>query len=220
MILAGIKRCCRRRTILSVLLILLICTQALAFQFSLAEVEGSLDTTISYGMSWRMSERDKDIIGTANGGRAYSVNGDDGNLNYADDELVSQVAKITSDLELRWQNFGLFVRGSAFRDFENYRRSRERTELSDDAIDLVGRDAYLLDNYIWWDFDIGAALGQVRLGDQVLSWGESTFIQNSINTINPIDVSKFRLPGSELKEALVPVVMVSGSLSSHKYISF
>ncbi|MBW2478205.1 MAG: DUF1302 domain-containing protein [Deltaproteobacteria bacterium] len=220
MVLDGIKRCGLRQTILSVLLILLCSAPAVAFQFSLAEIEGNLDTTISYGMSWRMSERDKDIIGTANGGRAYSVNGDDGNLNYADDELVSQVAKITSDLELRWQNFGLFVRGSAFRDFENYRRSRERTELSDDAIDLVGRDAYFLDNYIWWDFDIGTALGQVRLGDQVLSWGESTFIQNSINTINPIDVSKFRLPGSELKEALVPVGMVSGSLSLNEYVTF
>ena len=27
-------------------------------------------------------------------------------------------------------------------------------------------------------------------------------IENSINTINPIDVNKFRIPGSELREAL------------------
>ena len=55
--------------------------------------------------------------------------------------------------------------------------------------------------------------GQIRVGDQVLSWGESTFIQNGINIINPIDVSKLRVPGAELKEALVPVGMVSASIS-------
>jgi len=40
-----------------------------------------------------------------------------------------------------------------------------------------------------------------------VSWGESTFIQGGINTINPIDVQAFRAPGSELKEALLPVEM-------------
>ncbi len=50
--------------------------------------------------------------------------------------------------------------------------------------------------------------GTVRLGKQVVSWGESTFIGNSINTINPIDVSAFRRPGSEIKEGLIPVNML------------
>ncbi len=216
----GLRRRFCLSAILPALVTVVLAMPAAAFQFSLGEVDGSLDSTLSFGMSWRVSEQDNDIIGKANGGRAYSVNGDDGNLNYADNELASQVAKITTDLELRWENFGLFVRGSAFHDFENYGRSRERTELTDEAEDLVGRDAYLLDNYLWWDFDIGDALGQFRVGDQVLSWGESTFIQNSINTINPIDVNKFRLPGSELKEALVPVGMVSGSIAPNEYISF
>jgi len=186
---------------------------AAAFQFDFGEVEGSLDSTISYGMSWRVSDRDKDIVGTSNGGNAYSVNGDDGNLNYDDGKLISQIAKVTSDLELRYKNFGLFVRGSAFYDYENEDRDRERTELTDDALDLVGKDADLLDAYLWWNFEMGDMPGQLRVGDQVLSWGESTFIQNSINTINPFDVSKLRVPGAELKEGLVPVGMVSASLS-------
>ena len=46
----------------------------------------------------------------------------------------------------------------------------------------------------------------------VVSWGESTFIQNSINAINPVDVSKLRVPGAELKEALLPVGIFSASL--------
>ena len=52
---------------------------------------------------------------------------------------------------------------------------------------IMGSDEdELLDAYVWWNFDAGEMPGQLRVGDQVLSWGESTFIQNSINTINMI----------------------------------
>jgi hypothetical protein len=49
----------------------------------------------------------------------------------------------------------------------------------------------------------------LRVGRQVASWGESTFIQNGINSINPVDVSAFRRPGAEIKEGLLPVAMVT-----------
>ena len=51
----------------------------------------------------------------------------------------------------------------------------------------------------------------------VVSWGESTFIFNSINTINPVDAAAFRRPGAEIKEGLVPVNMfyVSQSLTEN-----
>jgi hypothetical protein len=218
--LQGLKGHGRLGVVLPVLLAMLCGTPAAAFQFDFGEVEGSLDSTLSYGMSWRMSARDKDIIGTANGGSAYSVNGDDGNLNYDNGDLISQVGKVTSELELRYDNFGMFLRGSAFYDYENNDRSRARTELSDEAKDLVGKDADLLDAYIWGNFEIGDMPAQIRVGDQVLSWGEGTFFQNGINVINPFDVSKLRVPGAELKEGLVPVGMVSGSISPTEDLTF
>ena len=207
---------------LTLALLLFTAAPAAAFQFTLGEVEASLDTTVSYGLNYRTADRDQDIIGIANGGKAYSVNGDDGNLNYDDDEYFSKVFKITSDLELKYQNFGLFLRGTAFYDFQNASgNGGERTEITDnDALDLVGEDAKLLDAYLWWNFELGGMPGTLRVGDQVLSWGESTFIQNSINSINPVDVSMLRVPGSELKEALIPVGMVSASLAINEYVSF
>ncbi|MCY1294554.1 hypothetical protein D9M68_300300 [compost metagenome] len=48
----------------------------------------------------------------------------------------------------------------------------------------------------------------MRLGKQVVSWGESTFIQGGINSINPIDVTAFRRPGAEIKEGLIPLNML------------
>jgi hypothetical protein len=46
----------------------------------------------------------------------------------------------------------------------------------------------------------------------VVSWGESTFIFNGINVINPVDVGALRAPGAEIKDALLPVNMLYGSL--------
>jgi len=208
-------------------LLLLTAGPAAAFQFSLGEVQGSLDTTVSYGLNWRVAEQDNEIVGTANrtflpGARAYSVNGDDGNLNYDQNDYFSKVFKITSDLELKYSDFGLFLRGTAFYDFVNAGGDGgQRTEITDSAaLDLVGKDAQLLDAFLWWDFELGGMPGTLKVGDQVLSWGESTFIQNSINSINPVDVNKLRVPGSELKEALIPVGMVSASLAANEYISF
>ena len=45
----------------------------------------SWDNTLTYGLSYRIGDQDPSIIGLANGGEAFSVNGDDGNLNYAVD---------------------------------------------------------------------------------------------------------------------------------------
>ena len=218
--LQGLKSHGRLGIVLPALLAILWGTPAMAFQFSLGEVNGSLDSTLSYGLSWRMSDQDKNIIGLQEGGNAYSHNFDDGNLNYDKGDLISNTTKITSELALDYNNFGLFVRGSAFYDFENQDGDRARTELRDEALDLVGKDADLLDAYVWWSFDAGGVPGQLRVGDQVLSWGESTFIQNGINVINPFDVSKLHVPGVEIKEVLVPVGMVSASISPTENLTF
>jgi hypothetical protein len=61
-----------------------------------------------------------------------------------------------------------------------------------------------LDGFFFATFALGDATCAVRAGRQVISWGESTFIPNGINVINPVDLSKVRIPGSELKEAFIP----------------
>ena len=48
----------------------------------------------------------------------------------------------------------------------------------------------------------------MRLGRQVVSWGESTFIQGGLNSSNPFDVNALRRPGASLKEGLLPVGML------------
>ncbi len=91
----------------------------------------------------------------------------------------------------------------------------ERTELTDEALDWAGSRIELLDAYVWWQFPIG----EIRVGQQVLNWGESTFIQGGLSAINPVDVSALRVPGSELREAFRPVGMVWASVNLSQDIS-
>ena len=205
------------------------CALALAFalfaapvgaeDFRQGELEGSLDITLSHGVTFRVGDRDERLIGRAEGaGTANSVNADDGNLNY-DSGIVSNTSKFTGELDLNYRNFGAFARVHGFFDFENENGERARSELSPEAKDLVGKDVEVLDLYLTGSFDLGGAAMDLRVGNHVISWGESTFIQNSINVINPFDVTKLRTPGAELRDGLVPVPMVSVSAALNESLS-
>ena len=177
---------------------------AQAVEFGAGELRGSLDTTVSHGVTVRVGRR-SDVL-------AAGDNDNDGNLNYGRG-VVSNTSKFTSDLDVEIGNFGAFARVTGFFDFENENNERERTPLSDEAKDRVGKNVDVLDLYATGAFDVGGAALDLRLGRHVLNWGESTFIQNGINAINPFDVSSLRTPGSELREALLPVSMFSAAVA-------
>ena len=181
-----------------------------AIEFGDGEIQGSLDTTISHGLTYRVAKRDPEL--------AAKANNNDGNLNY-DRGLVSNTSKFTSDLDIGTGSFGAFARVTGFIDFENENGTRERTDLHADAKDRVAKDLEVLDLYVTGALDAGDTAVDFRLGKHVLNWGESTFIQNGINAVNPFDVSKLRLPGSELREALVPVWMASASVAPTDVLS-
>jgi len=206
-----------------------------ALEFSNGEWSGSLDTTVSYGVSVRAEDPYESNTGKANlnplfpllgltnpqqraaPGR-WSVNGDDANLKWEKGDVVSNAAKITSEFSVTWRNFGAFMRGTAFYDWEY----KGRDDISDEAMDKVGSDAKILDAFLYWNYGdpAGGINGTLRLGQQVVSWGENTFIQNGINVINPVDVSRLRVAGAELKEAFLPVNMVFGSINLTENIAF
>lgn len=185
---------------------------AAAFDFSAGGWQGSLNTTISLGQLYRDEDRDPRLIGTANGGSGRSPNIDDGNLNY-EQGLVSNALKIVSELALDRGNYGLFVRGSALYDDEVEEHRPERTAISEDGKDLAGAFVRLLDAFVYGRWDLSGHELEVRAGRQLVNWGESTFIQGGINNaINHFDVSALRVPGSELREAFLPIEMLKTSI--------
>ncbi|MBL8630640.1 MAG: DUF1302 domain-containing protein [Rhodospirillaceae bacterium] len=175
-------------------------------------ITGSLDSTYTFGAAIRTKSADPDLIGLVNGGRAFSINGDNGNLNFSKGDFVSAVARGVNELQLKADNISFFARVNYFYDHINRSTTLDRTPLTGRAQHLSGLDADLLDLYIAGNFDVGDHPLSVRVGNQVLSWGESTFIQNGINVVNPFDVSKLRTAGSELREGVVPVPIVQSSI--------
>ncbi len=192
-------------------LLLFAAAPAQAIDYQSGDFKISWGNTLSYGAAWRLGDPDSRIIGLTNGGTAYSVNGDDGNLNY-EKGLFSNAFKLTTELEISYKNVGAFVRGFGFYDYENEDGDRARSPLTDEALERVGSRVELRDAFFWLKFNLGRVPVEFRAGDQVVSWGESTFIQNGINVINPVDVSVLRVPGAELRDALLPVGLVSLSL--------
>ncbi|UZE95188.1 DUF1302 domain-containing protein [Alkalimarinus alittae] len=202
---------------------------ASAFQFYMGDVEASFDTTLSAGVSWRLEDRDtrqlsqgnlapmgsNPYIGSTTG--ASTNNYDDGNWNFDKGDIYSNRVKGTSELLLSYENFGGFVRGRYWYDFQLKDEAMaldgagQRRQLSSEG-DKNASGGEFLDAYVWADFEIGNMPLNMRLGRQVLSWGESTFIFNGINVINPVDVGAIRAPGAEVKEALLPVNMFYSSI--------
>ncbi len=185
-----------------------------------SELQGNFNTTISIGAAMRVSDPDSDLVGVMNGGKAYSINGDNGNLNYDSGDIVSATTKATHELSLRYKNLSGFARGFYFYDARIMDGgsglspfSDTRTPLTNAAKDELGRDFTLLDAYLALDVPLGGMGLTLRGGNQVLSWGEGTVIQNGINTLSPIDVSKLRVAGAELKEALTAIPTISADLS-------
>jgi Protein of unknown function (DUF1302) len=193
---------------------------AAALDWKVDNVNVRFDTTLSQGITVRASEREADIIGIANGGTAYSVNHDDGTLNYDDGKVAQNVSRFTSDLDIDGGALSAFFRVTGFVDWQMRNGSTARTPISQQAYDVVGEDLELLDAYGTGNFNIGEAPAQIRIGQQVLSWGESTFIPNGINVINPVDVAQLRTPGATLRDALKPIPMISGSVSATERLSF
>jgi hypothetical protein len=221
---------------------------AQAFEFENGELKGSLDTTVSYGISIRTEDPAEGLIGKATinplialqgqtlpgplaglgafpGSAAqiaapgrFSGNRDDGNIKYEKGDAFSNAFKVTSELELTYRDWGFFTRASYFYDFEN----SDRDDFTQAAKEKVASDFRLYDAFIWKNYAIGAndeVSGTIRFGKQVVSWGESTFIQNGINVVNPVDVSRLRVAGAELKEAFLPTNMLFASTKFSESVS-
>ena len=192
---------------------------AFGVSFNIGEIEGQFDSSLSVGASWSTANANKDLIGVNNGGKGLSQTSDDGHLNFKRGETFSKIFKGIHDLELKYGDTGVFVRGKYWYDFELKDEHRLYKDISDSNRKEGAQSSggQILDAFIYHNYAIADQPGSVRLGKQVVSWGESTFIQGGINSINPVDVSAFRRPGAEVKEGLIPVNMfyVSQSLTDN-----
>lgn len=168
--------------------------QGAAYNFEIADFKGNISSTLTYGLSWRVGHADPELA-TAGG-----------NPNFDPWDIVSNRFTGSHELELKRDKLGIFVRGTYFYDNANDDLDPgvpglvDAKESDEDSVN----DWRFLDAYVYDDFSFAGGTLNARYGEQVISWGESTFIGGSLNDINTVDVTKLRQPGAEVKNALMP----------------
>ena len=189
-----------------------------AADFRAGSVEGLFDLTAAYGVGVRVEDVNEELVAVANGGKRDSANNDDGDLNY-DRGIISNALRLNADLTLVWKQFGAYVRGFALYDYENQDVERERTPLSNDARDILGKDAGLLEHYVFMSLTPGGMPVIFRLGDQVLNWGESKFVRDGVDIINPLDFATLGQPVTPARDLFIPLGMLWGAVNITEHVS-
>jgi hypothetical protein len=205
------------------LLGLLLASLAQAFQFQVTdEIKGSLDTQATAGAGVRLNDPKPNMVGdprfNPNANTAQWANGDDGNLNYRKGDPFATYLKLTPELLLQLpERFKFMARGTLLYDF--MATETARSPLPDASKSQVARDYRLLDLWVSKEFTLGDNTARVRVGNQVISWGESVFALGGINQANSLDLQKLMIPGTQLKEAVLPAPMISFSTGLGKGVN-
>jgi hypothetical protein len=182
---------------------------ARAFEYQVGDYQISLDTTLSSNVSFRTSPVDEAFIGIPNGGTFGVANYDNGDLNFKPGNVVDATQRITTELQVKNGDSGIFVRATGFWDpvYDDDINSRA-FPLARAAVRDIGADLRLLDAYFFTTANVFGHPVDIRIGNQALNWGESTFIPVGINSITPIDLTALHTPGSELRTAFLPIPAV------------
>jgi hypothetical protein len=184
-----------------------------AFQFNVTDsIKGSLDTQATVGYGIRLVDPSTSLVGdpnfnpNANTGQ-WSI-GDDGNLNYRKGDAYTTYAKLTPELLLQFpSSYKFMARGTFLYDF--MATETARTPLAEGAKRQAARDLRLLDLWVSKELTIADQSVRVRVGNQVISWGENIFAIGGINQANALDIQKLLVPGTQFKEAVIPAPMIS-----------
>ena len=207
----GFKQRSNTSTIIKIIatgaFILPLSSEAIQINLGDPRTQAFVDTTVSFGGIWRAEDPDDNNPNAAN--KNFEQSG----------ELVSPPLKLTVETGYSRNNSGIFVRGSYIYDRKIQELDQEDFTITNDGQDEIGNKFQLLDAFVYSSYSFEDNTVSARLGNQVLSWGESTFISNSLNSINPVDLTKARGAAVELKEILLPLPIVSASLDFGGLIS-
>jgi hypothetical protein len=190
-----------------------------------------LDNTVKYNVGVRAKSPDPKLIQPlpppASGAPIPSVlSADDGDRNFRKGGLISNRIDLFSEFDAVFRkNAGLRISGAAWYD-DVYNRANDNTSpATNNSLSvpydsftgatrrLHGRNAEVLDAFVFGGVDLGSTRLTGRLGKHTVIWGESLFFGNNgiASTQAPVDAVKAAsVPGSTTKEILMPVGQLSG----------
>jgi len=212
---------------------------ALSFDFEDPDWRLDLDTTVAYAAMWRVAKRDyrkysyRDTGDLLADSTRYTLllNADDGSYNF-NRGLVQNRVSLVSEMNLAWRSSGFFARARGYYDdvYNGKTHQSQSDYLTYNSGKLYGGDAgfqefpkgtrdehrsrlEMLDYFFYTNGELpGDRLYALRLGSQVINWGEATFYQGINGLQNRADAIAANTPGVEVKEILLPTGALYGQL--------
>ncbi|WP_285260372.1 DUF1302 domain-containing protein [Halopseudomonas bauzanensis] len=184
--------------------------------------------TANYTYSLRTRSADSEYL--------QSLNNDDGTRNFDRYAPINNRVSVFGEIIVTKDNYGAVVRGSHFYD-DVYKSDNDN-----DAADMVNRVVaqpgdhqrfvsktrndsgsrfQLLDAYVYGNWPIGDdQYLSLNAGRHLVAWGESLFWPNISQGQAPVDATKFNVPGTEAKDAYLPVNQLSFSWALNDRLAF
>lgn len=166
---------------------------------------------LTYSMAVRTEEKDPALVA--------GINGDDGDRNFDQGSLFTNRIAALGELRIEKGDYGVFLRGSAFYDLAyasdendnvqpqrlNY---RDKDGFPEGTENRLGKRARLLDAYVYGTWFLGDTSLSVKLGNQVVAWGQSLYFPNMSGLMAPSDATKSNIPGTSVKQILLPTEQI------------
>jgi hypothetical protein len=220
--------------------------------WKLGDLEFLLSGQLAVGAAWRMDKPNLDLLGKLNvpgqqdlcpdgcmstsgdlepnqrlvdaRGSFSGANGDNGNLNYQQYDLVAAVARISPELIVDWGSVLFKFNGIGYFDpvntgFEETHTDTHyqpaRTPRPQHIEEDYARGYKLREAFVAFELPVSDTPWTLSVGSQVIRWGESNLtLANTLNEVSPPDATVARAPGFTVSEAFqpIPAITLAGNL--------
>ena len=175
--------------------------------------------TANYTYSFRTRSPDSHYLSP------MALNADDGTRNFDRYAPVNNRVSLFGEIVATKDNYGAVLRASHFYD-DVYKGTNDNDSAATvnrlvgqpgDEQHFIGKTRndsgsrfQLLDAYVYGNWPIGEdQYLSLNAGRHLVAWGESLFWPNISQGQAPVDATKFNVPGTEAKDAYLPVNQVS-----------
>lgn len=192
---------------------------AVALSYEVGDWLFNVDTTLTAAAQWRTESRDKELSTNPD-----NANLNDGNNNFDRESLTSAKGSFILELGGEYKDFSFFLRGDGLYDYvyenrksdmsrENYLTYNgailnggtvKRGDFPDGTLDEHGKRIRLLEAFANYELGLGSQEGSVRVGRQVIAWGEAILYTGVNGMQNHLDAAVAFSPGVEAKEIFLP----------------
>nr|WP_256582193.1 DUF1302 family protein [Pseudomonas sp. MYb185] len=165
-----------------------------------------------------------------------ALNNDDGTRNFDRYAPVNNRVSLFGEILATKDNYGAVLRASHF--YDDVYKSTNDNDSAATVNRLVGQGGaeqhfisktrsesgsrfQLLDAYVYGNWPIGEEQYlSMNLGRHLVAWGESLFWTNISQGQAPVDATKFNVPGTEAKDAYLPVNQFSFTYALNDRLAF